>query len=273
MNITLKNNPKEFNNFLFEKIGIDRYEYKFLKEYIKTVQNGIRKLYDDSIINTTENGWILILHGDVLLVFGNNWNKTQFLEIKDLFDLNKFPNYLVNGESTLVNELINFFNIKKHSIYKERVFYQSNKIETFIREGVMIELGKMNDHDKLSKMLQQYYHEEYKGKNDKSLKEMQQRMFYLIQSSTIYTLKNTLGQLLCFCTIIDPDIGILFTNIEYRRLGYGKVILSYCSELLEKKNNIVYSMTDKEEVASDYVCKAVGFKPYYEYTMTEINFD
>lgn len=272
MNLTLKNNPQEFNDVLFQETGINLFQHKYLKDYIDGVQKGLRKLYDASLINTIKDGWILILHGDILLIYGHNWKKSQFSEIKQIFDLNEYTNYVVGGEAKLIQELIYFFKVYKHTVRKERIFYKSKKIIHFNSKNLKIELGKISDLNELAFMLQQYYHEEYHGENDKSLAEMQQRMFQLVQTAKIYTLRNKLNILLSFCSIIDPDIGILFTNSVYRKKGYGKILLSYCSKLLEQKNKNVYVMTDKNEFASNRVCREVGFKPIYEYTMTEINY-
>lgn len=272
MNITPNDNPEEFNKILFQEIGINLFRHKYLKDYLDGVQSGSKKLYDASFINTTEKGWILILHGEILLIYGHNWNKSQFSEIKEIFDLNQYTNYVAGGDAKLINELIEFFQVDKHTLRKERIFYKSEKIKDFDNNDFKIELGKMDDINELAVMLKQYYHEEYNGENDKSLAEMQQRMLYLIQSAKIYTLKNNSNDLLSFCSIIDPDIGILFTNSEHRKKGYGKILLSFCSKLLEKENGNVYVMTDKNELASNQVMKAVGFKPIYEHSMTEINY-
>ncbi|WP_179353585.1 GNAT family N-acetyltransferase [Winogradskyella vidalii] len=272
MNFTPKDNPEEFNKLLFQEVGINLFRHKFLKDYIEGVQSGSKKLFDASFINKTKNGWILVLHGDILLIYGHNWNESQFNEIKEIFDLNQYTNYIASGDAKLITELIEFFKVDKHTLRKERIFYKSEKIRDFDYNGLKIELGRMAELNKLAIMLQQYYHEEYNGENDKSLAEMQQRMFQLIQTAKVYTLKNKSNRLLSFCSIIDPDIGILFTNSEFRKKGYGKILLSFCSRLLEKENGTVYVMTDKNELASNQVMKAVGFEPIYEYAMTEINY-
>ncbi|MBD0833340.1 GNAT family N-acetyltransferase [Aestuariibaculum sediminum] len=272
MNLTPKDNPQEFNKVLFQEIGINLFKHKYLKDYIDGVQSGIRKLYDASLINKTGDGWILILHGDILLIYGHNWNKAQFSEIKQIFDLNDYTNYAAGGEAKLIGELIEYFKVDKYTVRKERIFYKSDKIIDFETNGLKIELGKMSELNELAIMLQLYYHEEYKGENDKSLSEMQQRMFQLIHTAKVYTLKNKSNNLLSFCSIIDPDIGILFTNPEHREKGYGKILLSHCSKLLENENGAVYVMTDRNEVGSNRVCKAVGFNSIYEFSMIEINY-
>lgn len=73
MNITPKHNTDEFNKFLFQKIDLGLYCYKYLKSYIDKVVSGQLPMSDLSIINTLDGGWILILHGEVLHIYGDNW--------------------------------------------------------------------------------------------------------------------------------------------------------------------------------------------------------
>ncbi len=133
-------------------------------------------------------------------------------------------------------------------------------------------LGIFKELNELAVMLQEYYHEEYNGINDKTIEEMQHRIFQVIHTKKIYVLLDTNEKLLSFCTIINPDIGILFTKRQYRNKGYGKIILSYCSNFLQQKNGMVYLMTDIDKLESNIVCEAVGFKPYYKYVVALINY-
>jgi len=207
----------------------------------------------------------------MLLVYGENWNETQIKEISEVFDLNKYTNYALAGDDEIIDKLINFYKPKNFEVEKRRLLYQANKIKNFEKEGFKIRLGSFAELNELAAMLQQYYHEEYDGKNDKTIEEMRQRIISIIQTKKIYVLLDKNETLLSFCTIIDPDIGIIFTNSEHRKNGYGKIILSYCSQLLQQKNDTVYVMTDRDKLESNIVCEAVGFRPYFNYTMTNIN--
>jgi hypothetical protein len=271
MNITPQNNPEEFEQFLFDKIGINLFHHKFLKDYVDEAIAGRRKLYDKSVISYTESGWIIILHGEMLLIYGENWNYSHLEEVSKVVDLKKFNDFAITGKSNLINDLMTFQKFENYSILKERILYQTDNVERLDIGKLKIENGNLTNLDELSTMLQQYYHEEYKGENDKSIFEMQNGMSQLINSEKIYVLKNQTGEILSFCTIIDPDIGILFTKSKYRKSGYAKVILSFCSNLLLKKNDEVFLMTDKNEMASNKTSISVGFKPYYNNSLVEIN--
>ncbi len=272
MNLTPKNNPAEFNQFLLNEIDLKIYQHKFLKDYVDKAIQGIASLYDQSVINKSQDGWIIILHGDILLVYGDNWAENQIQEISEIFDLNKYTNYTLAGEQLLIENLIKFYKPNNYEIEKIRFLYKATEIKKFNSNELQIKLGSLNQLNELAEMLQDYYNEEYNGLNDKSIAEMQERVFSLIQTEKIYVLIDNSENILSFCTIIDPDIGIMFTKREKRNNGYAKIILSYCSQLLQQKNEIVYVMTDASTTESNIVCEAVGFRPYFNYVMLRINF-
>jgi hypothetical protein len=271
MNITPKHNNEAFKRFLLEKIDFYSYRLKYLKDYLDKLIIGQLPVSIFSIINISESGWVLILHGEMLLVYGENWTKNQLIEIREVFELNKFTNFTLAGDNDLIDELISLYNPKNFVVQKRRLFYKASEIISFTSDNMKIQNGTLDQLNELAKMLQDYYHEEYSGLNDKTFEEMQQRIYSVIQSEKIYVLLDNKENIVSFCTIIDPDIGIMFTKREYRNNGYAKIILSYCSRILQQKNKIVYVMTDRDKMESNIVCKAVGFKPFYNYIMTKIN--
>ncbi len=271
MNLTPQHNPEEFNQFLFEEIDLDLYQHKFLRDTLVKAQRGQSTIYDSSVINTTESGWILIIHSEMLLIYGHNWSSKQFLEIRDIFDLNKYTNYTLAGEDELIEELINFYKPKNSQTEKRRLFYKTEKVNVFDTNNFRIGLGTINQIDELALILQGYYHEEYNGLNDKEIEDMQDRMFSMIENEKIYVLLNSDNKIISFCSIIDPDVGILFTKNEYRNKGCGKMILSYCSDILQQRNSTVFLMTDRDKPESNELCSKVGFEPYFNYKMIKIN--
>lgn len=103
MNLTLKNNFKEFDKYFFEKIDLSLYKHKFIKDYLEKAERGLMPIFDGSAINVTSNSWIVILHGRVLLIYGNNWTKNQIEELSKVIDLNTFTNYTLAGDNTLID--------------------------------------------------------------------------------------------------------------------------------------------------------------------------
>jgi len=271
MVITPKTNQAAFTEFLIEIRKRNLYQHKFLNHFLKSAMTGKVIVSDNSILSRSGNGWILLLHSDLLYVYGEHWDARQFTEIQESFELNKFGNLIISGESELIAALLSCFKITKHSIDKERVMYKTKRVIAYKPKGLNISWGKLGDADELAIMLQTYYHEEYQGKNDKQIDEMKDRILMVIQSNAIYVLKDESLRLLGFCTINNPDIGILFTKQEYRGRGYGKIMLSHCAALLLKRNAEAFVLTDKENKSSNDVCKAVGFQPFYNYSSIEIN--
>lgn len=259
-----------FQDLLFELASSQDYKYKFLRhELIQAIQ-GKSKFYDDSLLNVQGEGWILIIHSEALLVYGDNWTKNQFDEMKKSFDLTKFTNYLMTGESALINALFEFYKIDNYRIEMERIFYRTNSVTSFTNDSLKISKANKKDTNILAS-LQQYYHEEYEGENDKQIEEMISKVEKCIAKESMYVLKNSEDKILSFCTIISPDIGILFTNQEFRNNGYGKVLLSYCSDILLEENEEIYLMSVKSRLESNAVFKRVGFEPYYDYSYIRIN--
>lgn len=271
MNLILKDYPDEFCNFLSEKINLELFQYKYLKDEIIKVRKGESQIYGSSIINATNTGWILILHCKMLLIYGQNWGNEQIQEISEEFNLNHYTNFTLAGEDELIDAIINFYNPKNFHTWKRRLFYQTEKIKVFDNTNGKIELGNIIQSHELAVMLQEYYHEEYDGLNDKEISDMQNRVNSMIMRKLIYVHINAEDKITCFCSVVDPDIGILFTKKEHRNQGYGKIILSYCADLLQQKNGSVFLMTDRDNPESNEVCNNVGFVPYFEYKMTTIN--
>lgn len=271
MIITPQNNVSEFNKFIFEKIDLKKYQHKFLNDYVNQALKGLVPVGELSVLSISTDGWILILHGEMLLIYGENWNEIQIEEINEVFDLNKYTNYLLTGEDALITKFIEFYKLNNINIEKRRLLYRSNEIKNHNNENLIIRIGSFNELEELAVMLQEYYHEEYNGLNEKTIEEMRQRIVSVIQTQKIYILLDKNKNLLSFCTIIDPDIGILFTKQKHRKKGFAKIILSYCASLLQEENEIVYVMTDRDKIESNIVCEAVGFKPYYNYIATRIN--
>jgi|SRR5690606_26438304 len=271
MNLNPINNQADFNRFLFNDINLEEYKYKFLYDCIQKAQSGQVPIYETSILNISDTGWILILHSDMLLIYGENWNEDQIHEISDVFDLNVFTNFTLAGDDELIDQIIDFYRPRNSEVKKRRIFYQTDAIVIIENENINIRSAMLSDLDELAIMLQQYYYEEYNGQNDKSIEETQELILSYIQNATITVLENEDRELISFCTIVNPDIGILFTKQQHRNNGFGKIILSYCANQLHNENGTVYLMTDRDRVDSNIVCERVGFVPFFHYKMIVVN--
>ncbi len=271
MNISQKKSREDFNEFLFNSVNLALYKHKFLNNYINACFQGTHQLLETSLANISNQGWILILHGEMLLIYGKDWDESQFHEIREIFDLNQFTNFLIIGEANLIERLVEFYNITNHQIIKRRVFYNALEVKEIDPGPLMIEIGEVSEIDELAHLLQEYYREEYSGQNDQDLEECNDRISSLVFSRELFVLKEKNGNILGFCTVIDPDVGILFIKKSHRRRGYGKILLSYCSRFLLQTNKDVYLMTDKNQDVSNRVAESIGFSPYFEHIRVRMN--
>lgn len=270
MNLRITND--QFWKFFEERINLEEYRFKFLKHDIQRMENGTKPVYDDSILNISGGGWILIMHSsDAFVVYGENWSENQFPEIKEHLNINKYKNYLMKGESQLIKSLLDFYCVRNYRTQKERIFYRCKVISSSESEGRLARMALTDDADNLALMLQKYYNEEYGGENDKELKEMRRSVDNSIATNSIFVVENNQKSIVSFCTIINPDIGILYTLDEYRMQGFGKIVLAHCSRVLLKDNEEIYLMTDSTSESSNIVVKKTGFEKFYNYSYIRFN--
>lgn len=269
MNITV--NQKEFWDFLHNDIDLDSYEFKFLRSKLNRIHAKKSVLYSESLLNKSKAGWILILLSDSIIVHGNNWSKTQLDQALSMLDLTRFKNYLIEGNNQLIHDILKQAKVSSYSIEKERCFYRLKVANKLNNENHLITMPESEDISAIASFLKQYYHEEYKGRNDKLISEMKSKVDDLISMKSIFVLKNDALEIISFCTLLDPDIGILFTAEHYRNKGFGSVLLSYCTNHLLAQNDEVYLMTDKNDGSSNSTCKKVGFKSFFNYSYLRIN--
>ncbi len=269
MNINI--DQVKFLSFLKNRVQISRYEYKYLRSYLTLFENGEVDFESKMFFNQSENGWVLFLFfadeifANNIIVYGENWHKIKLKEIKQSVDLSKFRTARITGNAELIMTLLYSDKVEGYSPIKERVFYRTNSVEPFELLNARIAVPNEEDASELSVMMKQYYHEEYNGKNDKRISDMNLIIAEHIKDNSILVLKNQNQELISFCTIVDPDIGILFTNKRFRNCGYGKMILSHCSKILLSRNEEVFLMTDKMKIESNSACKRIGFCDFFNY--------
>ena len=163
-----------------------------------------------------------------------------------------------------------FENHKKETeLFKERIFYKiENKTSISINEIYIIELGNEEDLLELTKMVCEYFEDEYKGKNNKVFGEMLLSVQSQIRNDKIWVLKKD-SKLKCFCSLIDtvvgiPIVGSFFTYRNERGNGYGTQLLSKVTNELVDEFGEVWLMSDKHSPESNAIFNKIGYKPIYE---------
>lgn len=278
MNYTALKEPTIFKKFLDDYISDKNlYEYTYLQNQLESVLAGYQNIYSDSLVNINNQNaksWILIINSDSFVsVYGKDWTQSQITEVIHDFDFTDETHSFVMGEKKLLLEILVNSNISDFEIGKERFFYRTKKVKSFQFDNYEIKKPTLDNIAELASMLQMYYHEEYKGENEKTIEDMYLRINDLILSGEIFIITDNTNkqEIISFCTIKDSSPGILFTKQNYRNRKFGQILLSYCANKLLEENDEIFLMTDSNVLESNKVCENLGFIKFYEYISINIS--
>jgi hypothetical protein len=278
MNYTALKESTIFKEFLDNNISDKNlYQYTYLQNQLESVISGFQNIYSDSLVNIdnqNSNSWILIVNTDSFVsVYGKNWTQSQIIEILQDFDFTDESHSFVMGDKNLILEILGKSEISDFIIGKERNFYRTKKVKSFEFGNYEIKKPSFDNVAELASMLQIYYHEEYKGENDKTIEDMYLRINDLILSDEIFIITDASNkqEIISLCTIKDSSPGILFTKQNYRNRKFGQILLSYTSNKLLEINDEIFLMTDSNVIESNKVCENLGFAKFYEYVSINIS--
>lgn len=212
------------------------------------------------------------ISGNYLL---NSKNLTQedIKIINDKVDFSQFgiDDFHFAGNTEIIEQLSESNSDFSLEPFKERYFFKLNSIKLKTKFSNEVSITTKEDIKDIAILYQQYFHEEYNGKNDKDLQSMDEKVESLQFRKLIYKLKikdNIIG----FCTVmsfLNPElnmIGTIFIDTNYRRNGNGRHLLSYVTDKIHKGNNGILLMTTKESFASNKMVESVGFEKQYEHS-------
>lgn len=262
-------NTDKFSNFIIDNIKRHDYRYKYLINVLDAIFVYKTNVGVTSFINVEGDSWIIFIELEVqVFIYGFNYSDLQVSHFIETIDLKEYKSFEIMGTRDLVYKILMESQIENYTLIKDRYFYRLTDYE-FTPEEVNVELASLNDLNELVLMFQNYYIEEYNGERNKSADFLKPTITSLIHDESLYVIKN--GAIITvFCSIVDPDIGIIFTRKEYRGQGIGRRLLEYCSNLLFNKNGVVYIMTDMHNTASNKICKKIGYDLIYEHTNLKI---
>lgn len=254
----------EFQDFINEKIKRDSFEYKYLINCLDLVFCYQELEIDlNSQILLFGEKWIIYIETPNNLFLYGDYEKILLNELSDKIDLKKYKGKEIMGTFDLVYYLVRKSNLQDYKIIKDRLMYSTNLTEYNLENAS--QLAKMDDLEKLISLHQAYYNEEYSGKRDKSADFLREGIRNQIENNKIYIIKEK-SNIIAFCSIINPDIGILYTSLKHRGKGFAKQLLFTCTKQLLNKNKMVYLLTDMHNLESNKVCESIGFKSYYKHT-------
>lgn len=265
MNRTLLNTQQDlFFKILGNLIGENKFEYKFLYKNLLEILNGNQPIKSLILNEINHEKWILVIHTNDLLIYGENWTSDQVKEISEAIPFKNFKNYHFSGGKKLIEDLLIFNNIHGYETFKSRFFYRCKNLNQFENKIAQIDYGTIEDVPELALMLKNYYTEEYKGRNEEEIVEMTAQILEYIENNSIYVLKKE-DIVIAFQTINTIDIGILFIKEKYRNQGYGKFLLGISTEKMIINNSIAYLMTDSANIPSNKIVCDLGYEKFYDY--------
>lgn len=263
-----------------QKLVWDEYfSYFNLISAIDAVLNGNVNLYDAYIL-TENNSWVIGLRIDGhYMIYSKDFTSNQFQAILDRNNFNLFQNgYRFVGTKNIIEKIQSSTSLT-YTIFKDRIFYSCDKVNSFNKNPLLsVEEAKTPDLDELSKMVCNYFEDEYHGKNNKDLEVIKEDVSRQISlGNKLWTLKSE-GNLKSMCSIIPthvnvPIIGSFFTKRESRNLGFGKNLLFEITKRFLKQHNQCWLIADSDNAESIAVFEKVGYKPVYKTLEIIVNND
>ncbi len=255
----------EFLDFLNAKINRADYRNKYL---VKTLDGifgrGEIPITPDTIVITENDDWILYIQTNGQLFLYGAYNEALLQKLATRITLQNLRNYQIMGKYELVYKLFDIQSIKEFVVIKDRYFYQLNDTSMLLPSlsNTKTEPGDLNE---LTQMMLKYYEEEYQGERNKTEAQILPVIKKHIDSQSIWVFREN-NTIKSFCTIINPDIGIIYTSSDFREQGIAKRLLSTCSRILFELNNVSYLMTDYSNEASNKLCRDIGYEMFYKHS-------
>jgi len=267
--VTSVTQTDEFLRFLNTSIDTNDFRYKYLIGILNLVfVKGVVKVTENTTVYQIDNDWIIYIEtSGQLFIYGSD-NDELLTELSEKMNLSAFHGFEIMGEYNLVYNLINKQNIHDYTVIKDRIFYRLNHTDQLL-DILEDTSSDMDDAEELTQMMLDYYHEEYNGTRDKQYDQIFNEICRYIMTQTIHIFKED-KIVKAFCTIIDPDIGIIYTKPEFRKNQIGKKLLSKCSHILMNLNDESYLMTDLNSPASNKMTQDIGYKEIYRHSNIQI---
>lgn len=255
---------EEFQDFITDKIKRNTYEYKYLINCLDLVFHHQKLPIDfNSQILIDDEKWIIYIETPNNLFLYGNFDTILLDKLSEKIDLKNYKGKEIMGTFDLVYYLVRKSNLQSFKLIKDRLMQSANVTE-YNAENKS-QLAKIDDLEQLISLHQAYYNEEYSGERDKTANFLREEIKEQIEDNEMYIIKEK-DDVIAFCSIINPDIGIMFTSAEQRGKGFAKQLLYTCTKQLLEKNKTAYLLTDMHNLESNIVCEKIGYKSYYKHT-------
>lgn len=255
----------DFQDFLEENINRNDYKYKYLVnalDYIFIYKK--IPISPSSFIIKNNHNWVLFIEtpGN-LFIYENEADEILRHNIIEEINLRTHKQKEIMGSNDLTYYLIENQDIK-YDLIKDRIFYKTSEL-ILICDSHEYDFAIQKDLDQLITLFQDYYADEYDGKRNKTEEQLEEGVSNQIFKNEILV-KRVDNQIVAFCSMNNPDIGIMFTKNDYRGNGYAKQLLLQASITLLETNDEIYVMTDLHNIPSNKICNDIGFVEIYRHT-------
>src|SRR5258708_3299858 len=210
----------QFFNCLQEHVQPDDYRYKFLSAALTGAFGRAVGIDAKSFFHQTDDGWLLFIElGMHLFMYGENYSATHIAHLIDAVDFKKCKGFEIMGSKDLVYTVLQSATIDNYTLIKDRCFYKLSHLAVApTKKGITT--AKVEDRTELTQMFQGYYAEEYQGENNKDTDTLFPRIERLIREQSLFVLRIH-KTITSFCSVINPNIGILFTKQNHQRHRYA----------------------------------------------------
>lgn len=255
-------------------IGVNYFQHFYLA-------NAIVQLYENDVapnrlwVQGNPESWILFLGvSRQFQIYGKNWRDEQLEEFLLQFDEVK-GQFEVLGNRLLIETLLSRRDNCSFELKKRRIFYETTATaDVDINDLAFIRKAYQNDLDILAEMNREFFFEEYRGKNNKSLTELKEGMSLTINNDCAFVAvieDNVIG----FGTIMDTVfqnrmIGTIYVKPELRAQNIGKYLLKVMSDNVLIDDPVCWLMTDESNIVANKMVSQTGYNSIYNFISGDI---
>jgi predicted GNAT family acetyltransferase len=262
---------QDFLDFNKRELLDNYFIYYHFHNIIKELNAKNLDLYEAyNVSDDNANSVICLKATGNLLIYSNNWTDDIIDTLAAKINLQLYKNFSFLGQTDLIIELFKKSKID-YTVFKDRLIYTCTETKPLKKEvSGRVENATFNDFDELVEMSMDFYVEEYDGKGQQTIEDMQASVFKGIETSNLFLLRDE-GQICSIVQVIstardNPMIGNLFTKSDKRNRGYGYKLLHTVTEGLLKDNfDKIGLVSDITNPASNKIFVDIGYKSIYNW--------
>jgi hypothetical protein len=264
-------NFQDFLDYNNQEIFDNYFVYYHFIQLLNILESGKLDLFDAyNVVSEDGKSVMCIWVTGNYFVYSNNWNDEIVKILVDKIKIEKYKEFTFLGQRDLIIQLFEKSNIK-YEILKDRLIYECIKVTPAIKNKIgIVENATFHDFKELVQMSMENYIEEYAGKGQRTIEDMETAVANGINKSSLFLLRD--NNIICSIVQIinddedEPMIGNLFTKKEMRNMGYAFSLLQTVTErFLNNGCQKCGLISDISNPASNKVFVNTGYKPIYNW--------